>query len=82
MADVVTDIWTPDTVDDYVLPLAAIPVAMNTFMNNISHYKVVGGTTIELISGHSLDDRIISSPDNSIPLTLKRANTVTNLGVL
>lgn len=68
----------------YILPFTALPngVTVGNFLNDFDKYKVVGGTSIQRIVDSTLDSRVISVPDNTIPLTLTRANTVNGLAVL
>lgn len=67
-----------------VLPFTALPsgVTVGTFLNNYEKYRIVAGNSIQQVPATSLVNRIISSPDNTVPLTLARANTITNLSVL
>ena len=66
------------------LPFTALPngVTVGTFLNNYEKYRIVAGNSIQQVPATSLVNRMIASPDNTIPLTLTRANTIINLSSL
>jgi len=60
--------------------LTDLPVDFETFSNNFEKYQVTDYATtpvVELQSGETLGDRVLSTIDTSIPMALERANQAT-----